>query len=152
MENYYISMAENQLRKSNDALEFLEDAMSSLRDGKQFDCMDKLNKVHDIIVTKIIRDSNSIIGNLKLDAEKHKEFRDNIRFQMYEYIPQYVSVTDYTDLELLEAYLSYKINGVTIEDSEYDDDIISSVHITPISELVEQFIKYKKLIKTKLTN
>jgi len=148
MEKYYISMAENQLRKSNDALEFLEDAMKSLKDGKQFDCMDKLNKVHDIIVTKLIRDSNSVIGNLKLDAKKHKEFRDNIRFHMYEYIPQYVSVTDYTDLELLELYMSYKINGVTIEDGEDDYDVFDmdhclNVQIKPIGELVQEFIEYK---------
>jgi hypothetical protein len=143
MEKYYISRAEYQLSKIKDALEFLEDAMKSLKDGKQFDCMEKMNMVHDIITNRLIRESNGIIGNLKLDAEKHEEFKKHMRLSMYDYIPQWVSVSDYTDLQLLESYLSYKINGATIEDVEDDEDIYDNVAITPLNELVQEFIKYK---------
>lgn len=155
MEWYYIDRAEYQLNKIKDAIEFLEDAMNSLREGKQFDCMDKMTKVHDIIKRDVVQESNGIIGNLKIDAEQYADFKKHMILSMYDYVPQWVDAYGYTDLRLLESYLSYKINGVTIDDIESEDEygnvnrdeIYETVHPTPISELMQEFIEYKLSIK-----
>ena len=117
MSKYYINIS-NELSEHvlSSSLKLIS-AKESIREGKMFDAMDKINELERLI-SFIKCKTESLKGNVGLDANNFKHAREIMTDYLVKYAEDYVDLSWTDDIELLEMYVYY-----TQRKSYHDEDI-----------------------------
>jgi len=122
MSKYYINIS-NELSEHvlSSSLKLIS-AKESIREGKLFDAMDKINEL-ERLMSFIKLNTESLKGNASLDANNFKHARRIMENYLFDHVEEWVDLSWTDDIELFEMYVyhtqrrSYHDEGISYNQS-----------------------------------
>ena len=106
MSKYYINISKDLSERVLSSNLKLISAKESIREGKLFDAMDKINELERLIISIKIK-TESLNGYVSQYSNSFKHAREMMTDYLIDYVEDCVDLSWADDIELLEMYVYY---------------------------------------------
>ena len=127
MINYSLKRCLEIEQRNDNALKYIQEVKTLMREGKLFDAMDKLKDAEDRIQTNKFH-IDGVICNTKHELERSEDMRDKLIGCLVE-IGMEADYDWFTDVDLIESYLYHASGGKLYNVMTAIDHAITSKNI-----------------------